>query len=159
MPATAENGWELSVTRHIAAPPEIVWQIMTQRLPEWWCPRPWTTEVVAQDWRAGGRSATVMHGPNGEVSGGEGIFLEVTPGVRFVFTDAISRANGHWMPQQPFMIGGMEISAETGGTRYYAWSRHWDEATCRRHEEMGFAEGWKAVADQLAALAEAEAGI
>jgi uncharacterized protein YndB with AHSA1/START domain len=154
MAATAENGWELSVTRHIAAPPEKVWQIMTERLTEWWCPKPWTTEIIEQDWRAGGRSATVMHGPNGEKSGGDGIFLEVTPGKRFVFTDALSHVDGKWMPQAPFMIGGMEISAESGGTRYFAWSRHWDEATCRRHEEMGFTGGWQAVADQLAALAE-----
>jgi len=154
MTATADNGWTLSVTRHIAAPPDVVWQVMTERTAEWWCPRPWTTEIVAQEWRAGGRNATVMHGPNGETSGGEGIFLEVTPGKRFVFTDAFSKADGTWMPQATFMVGGFELSPEEGGTRYYAWSRHWDEATCRRHEEMGFTEGWNAVAQQLATLAE-----
>ncbi|MEZ5572614.1 MAG: SRPBCC domain-containing protein [Halioglobus sp.] len=154
MTATAENGWTLSITRHIAAPPPVVWQVMTQRTAEWWCPRPWTTEIVAQEWRAGGRHAIVMHGPNGETSGGEGIFLEVTPAERIVFTDAISRADGGWMPQESFMIGCFELSAEAGGTRYRAWSRHWNEAACRRHEEMGFSEGWKVVADQLATLAE-----
>ncbi len=154
MTATADNGWELSVTRHIVAPPDKVWHIMTERLTEWWCPRPWTTEIIEQDWRAGGRNATLMHGPNGEQSGGEGIFLEVTPGKRFVFTDAVSHVNGKWRPQMAFMIGGMEISPADGGTRYYAWSRHWDEAACKRHEEMGFVEGWQAVAEQLAELAE-----
>lgn len=154
MTATADNGWELSVTRYIAAPPEKVWQIMTQHLTEWWCPRPWTTEVIEQDWRAGGRCATIMRGPNGEESGGDGIFLEVTPGERFVFTDVVSKTKGKWIPQTAFMIGGMEISPENGGTRYYAWSRHWDEAACKRHEEMGFVGGWQAVADQLAELAE-----
>lgn len=154
MTTTAESGWELSVTRHIAATPEAVWKIMTERLTEWWCPRPWTTEVIEQDWRSGGRSATLMRGPNGEESGGDGIFLEVTPGKRFVFTDAVSHVNGKWMPQAPFMIGGMEISPEAGGTRYYAWSRHWDEAAYKRHEEMGFVGGWQAVAEQLAELAE-----
>lgn len=156
MTATAGNGWELSVTRHIAAPPEKVWQIMTQRLTEWWCPRPWTTEIIEQDWCAGGRSAMIMRGPNGEESRGDGIFLEVAPGKRFVFTDVVSKANGKWLPQPAFMIGGMEISPEDGGTRYYAWSRHWDEAACKRHEEMGFTGGWQAVADQLAELAEGE---
>jgi uncharacterized protein YndB with AHSA1/START domain len=71
-----------------------------------------------------------------------------------VFTDALSTADGNWMPQTQFMIGGLEIAAEKGGTRYYAWSRHWDEATCKRHVEMGFFDGWNAVADQLATLAE-----
>ena len=158
MTATAENGWELSVTRHIAAPPDAVWKIMTERLTEWWCPRPWRTEIIEQDWRAGGRSSVMMHGPNGEKSGGEGIFLEVTPGKRFVFTDAVAKTTGKWTAQGPFMIGGFEISPEGGGTHYYAWARHWDEQACRRHEEMGFIEGWKAVAEQLAELAEGEAG-
>ena len=29
---------ELSVTRLIAVPPEKVWEIMTERIEEWWCP-------------------------------------------------------------------------------------------------------------------------
>jgi uncharacterized protein YndB with AHSA1/START domain len=155
MAATAENGWELSVTRHIAAPPDKIWNIMTTRLPEWWCPKPWTTEIVEQDWRAGGRSAMIMRGPKeGEVSPIEGIFLEVTPGKRFVFTNVVSKASGDFRPQAPFMIGGLELSPENGGTRYFAWSRHWDEASCNQHADMGFADGWSAVAAQLAALAE-----
>jgi uncharacterized protein YndB with AHSA1/START domain len=39
MTATADNGWELSITRYIAAPPEKVWDIMTNRIEEWWCPK------------------------------------------------------------------------------------------------------------------------
>jgi uncharacterized protein YndB with AHSA1/START domain len=48
---------ELSVTRLIDAPVDTVWKIATERLEEWWCPKPWTAEIVEQDWRAGGRSA------------------------------------------------------------------------------------------------------
>ncbi|HPG24738.1 MAG TPA: SRPBCC domain-containing protein, partial [Myxococcota bacterium] len=40
------------------------------------------------------------------------------------------------------------------GTRYRASARHWDEASMRQHEEMGFVEGWEAVARQLAELVE-----
>jgi uncharacterized protein YndB with AHSA1/START domain len=64
MTATAETGWELSVTRFIAAPPATVWQVMTQRQAEWFCPLPWRAEVVEQDWRAGGRCAMVFKGPD-----------------------------------------------------------------------------------------------
>lgn len=32
MTATAENGWELSITRHIVASPAQVWDIMTNRI-------------------------------------------------------------------------------------------------------------------------------
>ncbi len=156
MVAAAENGWELSVTRHIDALPAKVWQVMTERITEYWCPKPWTTEFTVLEWRSGGRKSGIMRGPNpGEESPMEGIFLEVTPLYRFVFTNVVSKASGDWMPDAPFMIGGFEIAAHNGGTHYTGWSRHWDAETCKRHEEMGFYDGWNAVADQLAALCEA----
>lgn len=145
---------ELSVTRFINAQPETVWQVMTERLPEWWCPKPWRTEVNAIEWRAGGAFNTTMYGPEGEEIPGQGIFLDVTPGKRMVFTDAL---NADWQPRQAFMVGLFEISSENGGTRYTASARHWHEDAVKQHENMGFAEGWGAVADQLAALAEAQA--
>jgi uncharacterized protein YndB with AHSA1/START domain len=155
MTATADNGWTLSVTRHIAAPTGRVWDIMTNRMTEWWCPKPWRTEIIAQDWRAGGQTDVVMHGPDGERHPHAGIFLEVVPGVRFVSTDAFVRdAQGRLMPNAPFMVGTWEIAPEGDGTRYTATARHWDEASTNRHAEMGFAEGWGACADQLKALAE-----
>ena len=36
---------ELSVTTHIDASPETVWQVMTGRMAEWWCPKPWTVTL------------------------------------------------------------------------------------------------------------------
>lgn len=149
-----DENLELSVTRLIAAPVATVWTIATERLAEWWCPRPWTVEIIEQDWRAGGRSAMVMRGPNGEAMPQEGVFLEVTPGVRFVFTDALT---ADWRPQNPFIVGIMEFAEEGGKTRYTATARHWTAEACDRHKAMGFEQGWTAVAEQLAALAETEA--
>jgi uncharacterized protein YndB with AHSA1/START domain len=149
---TSEN-LELSVTRLIDAPVETVWKIATQRWEEWWCPRPWTVEIIEQDWRAGGRSAVIMRGPNGEESPHEGVFLEVSPGKRFVFTDALTAG---WHPAGPFMVGIMEFADEGGKTRYTGSARHWTREDCDRHKAMGFEQGWGTVAEQLAALAEAE---
>lgn len=147
---------ELSVTRYIEAAPDKVWQVMTERQCEWWCPTPWRAEVVEQDWRAGGRSAMVFKGPDGEEMPQDGIFLEVTPGVRFVSTDACVRTdNGAWEPSGPFMIGTWEIAPEGTGTRYTASARHWTEEARNSHEAMGFTDGWGACADQLKALCEA----
>jgi len=144
------EGNELSVTRLIDSPADRVWTIITERLTEWWCPKPWTTEIVAMDWRAGGRSAMVMHGPNGERHAQEGVFLEVVPGKRFVFTDAYAAG---WVPQAPFMTGIFELADEGGKTRYTATARHWTAEAKAQHEAMGFAQGWGVVADQLATLA------
>ncbi|MGB5075870.1 MAG: SRPBCC domain-containing protein [Sphingorhabdus sp.] len=155
MTATDENGWALSVSRYIAAPPDKVWDAMTKRQAEWWCPKPWKTEIVEQKWHAGGRSAVIMHGPDGETSPQEGIFLEVTLGVRFVSTDAFVRTeDGEILPHVPFMVGCWEIAPEGNGTRYTATARHWSKADAKHHAEMGFVQGWGTCADQLAALAE-----
>jgi uncharacterized protein YndB with AHSA1/START domain len=158
MTATKDNGWQLSVTRTIAAPPEQVWHVMTDRQMEWWCPLPWRAEVIEQDWRAGGRAAIVMKGPDGEVHPHDGIFLEVTPEVRFVTTDAFVRdAQEGLIPNDPFMIGCWEIAPDGAGTRYSATARHWTEEAANRHAGMGFVEGWGACADQLVALCEGRA--
>ena len=71
---TADNGWALSTSRFIAAPPAAVWEAMTTRMEEYFCPRPWRCEIVAQEWCSGGRSANVMHGPDGERNENEGCF-------------------------------------------------------------------------------------
>ena len=151
MTATAENGWLLQIERHINVKPDVVWQVMTERMEEWWCPKPWRVEIIEQDWRAGGRSAMVMRGPEGEEMPQEGVFLEVIPGQRFVTTDAYRVG---WMPQEPFMTGFWEVVPDGDGTLYRAGARHWQEETMRNHEAMGFIDGWGVCADQLAALCE-----
>ena len=147
-----DNGFELAVERHIAASPAVVWKVWTQRTAEWWAPKPWTTRVLEQDLRPGGRSAMVMKGPDGETPPMEGVFLEVIPERSIVFTDAF-RAG--WIPQAAFMVGFFSFAPEAAGTRYRAGARHWDEAALKQHESMGFMQGWAVVAGQLAELAEA----
>lgn len=155
--------FELWVERRIDAPPDRVWQVMTGRLAEWWCPKPWTTTIIENDMRAGGSMRMVMRGPDGQTSSGEteespleGVYLEVTPGTRLVFTNVVQkRGDGDWLPQPPFMIGCLEVSPDGDGTHYRASARHWNEAAMKQHQDMGFADGWRTVADQLAALSEA----
>jgi uncharacterized protein YndB with AHSA1/START domain len=94
----------------------------------------------------------VMSGPDGESSPLEGVFLEVVPMKSIVFTNAFRPG---WIPQPPFMVGLFGFAPDGEGTIYRAAARHWDEAAMRRHEGMGFADGWALVAAQLAELAEA----
>jgi uncharacterized protein YndB with AHSA1/START domain len=149
---TAATDLRLGVETYIAAPPETVWDVMTRRMAEWWCPAPWRAEVIAQDWCPGGRAAMLFHGPDGEQMPQEGIFLEVTPGVRFVSTDAFTAG---WRPAGPMMVGTWEIEAEGTGTRYRAFARHWTQESHDQHRDMGFEAGWGAAAQQLKALCEA----
>lgn len=148
---TAKVPFELSIARFINAPPGVVWQVWTERLAEWWSPKPWTTRIIENDMRAGGRMAMVMTGPEGETSPLEGVYLEVVPQQAIVFTNVFTVG---WVPQTPFMVGFFTFTPSDGGTQYQAGARHWDEATMKQHEAMGFADGWSKAADQLAALVE-----
>ena len=147
--------YELSLERRIAASPAKVWQIWTERTAEWWCPKPWTTPVVDWDLRPGGSARVVMQSPDGERHEHNGVFLEVVPEGRVVFTDAF---RGDWVPDGPFMLAMIALEPDGDGTRYMVTVRHWSEEALKQHEAMGFHEGWGTVAAQLAALAEAEEG-
>ena len=141
---------ELSITRLIDAPREAVWRAFTDHLAEWWCPRPWTVELIEQDLRAGGRSAMIMRGPNGEESPQDGVYLEVIPHARIVFTDAFTKG---WNPAGPFIVGILDFADEDGKTRYTGTARHWTAEAMQQHEAMGFVEGWGKVAEQLEEVA------
>lgn len=149
----AETLHELTLTRMIAAPRAIVWRCWTEPelIKQWFTPRPWTTPVVEIDLRPGGASYMLFRGPDGEEFPNRGVYLEVVPGRRLVFTDAYVEA---WVPSvEPFMTAIITVSDEGGGTRYEAWVRHWSQAAMKRHEEMGFHDGWGRAADQLEAVA------
>ena len=152
---------ELSVTRYIDAPPETVYRVYTERTAEWWMPRPWTTPAVEWDLRTGGRMYTEMRSPEGQTDGGEGVFLEVVPGERIVWTNAFKPG---WQPQilsnegcDFAMVAIITLEPEGTGTRYTARVRHWDAEAVRKHDEMGFEQGWGQCAAQRAEIAEAEA--
>jgi uncharacterized protein YndB with AHSA1/START domain len=149
---------ELSVTTHIDAPPAKVWDAMANRQEEWWCPKPWRAVFEAKEARPGGRCDVTMYGPEGEVHPHNGIYLAWEEGRRFVSTDAIvfDQEGGDFEPHGPFMIGIWEIEPEGSGTRYTARARHWTEADSKRHEEMGFTEGWGACMMQLKELCEGD---
>ena len=104
------------------------------------------------DVRVGGASLVVMRGPDGSDLPCPGVYLEVVPNERLVFTDAYVRA---WEPsEKPFMTVILTFENENGQTRYTARVRHWTVADRETHEKMGFHQGWGQCADQLAALVE-----
>jgi uncharacterized protein YndB with AHSA1/START domain len=157
-----DQNLELSTTRYIDAPPEVVYRVWTERTAEWFAPKPFVTRVLAQELKPGGRSVIEMEGPDGTKYPHEGVFLEVVPNERVVTTNLFAAG---WEPRTQkttecdfAMVAITTFEPERGGTRYTARARHFDAEAVKKHEEMGFEQGWGMVADQLAELAEAEAG-
>lgn len=151
--AAALAARELTLTRLIDVPRDKLYRCWTEPelLRQWFCPRPWTTPVVEVDVRNGGSNLIIMQGPNGEEIPNRGVYLEVVPNEKLVFTDAFTEA---WKPSdKPFMTGIITFADEGGKTRYTATARHWSEEDRKTHEEMGFHEGWSKATDQLEELA------
>jgi uncharacterized protein YndB with AHSA1/START domain len=94
----------------------------------------------------------VMKTPDGQEMPNRGVYLEVVPNEKLVFTDAYASP---WTPsERPFMTVILTFDDLGGGqTRYTARVRHWSVADREQHEQMGFHQGWGLCADQLAALA------
>ena len=143
---------ELVLTRIIDAPREKLFAAWTQPelLKQWFAPLPYTTPRVEIDLRAGGSSLVVMRDPSGREFPNRGVYLEVAPNERLVFTDAFTSA---WQPsEKPFMTCVLTFENHNGKTKYTARVRHWTVADREAHEKMGFYEGWGKCTDQLAAL-------
>jgi len=149
----ASPAHELSLTRVIAAPASKLYRAWTEPdlLKLWFCPSPWRVSHAELDLCPGGRNVVVMNGPNGEEMPSAGIYLEVVPGRKLVFTDAYTEG---WVPtENPFMTGVVTFDdLGDGSTLYVARALHWTAENKRAHEEMGFHEGWGKATDQLEAL-------
>lgn len=153
--ADPRNDRELVLARLIDATPEQVYRAWTtpERYPEWFCPKPWRAEVATMDLRPGGGADITMYGPNGEVAPNPGVYLEVVPNRKVVFTDAYSEG---WVPTPD---GGMMTAvitfepADGGRTLYTARVGHPTPEKAAQHAQTGFHDGWGVVAEQLEAVA------
>lgn len=148
------TGNELAIERVMDVPVDVLWDAVTNHLTEWWCPRPWRSEIVALEWKNGGRFAITMKGPDGEVHAGDGMLLEVVPGKSFTFTNLLGEG---WTPQQAQpvgIVGKFEFSdAGNGKTNFRSSARHVNAADAEAHDKMGFTHGWGICADQLEEVA------
>lgn len=145
---------DLVISRVLNAPRAALWRAWTdpELLRQWWCPKPWATEVRAFDLRPGGAFHTFMQGPDGGSSDNPGSFLEIVPQQRLVFTSMLGAG---WRPQSPWLgfTAIITMEDEGQGCRYTARVMHPDKAVRDQHEQLGFFDGWNTVIGQLEAFA------
>lgn len=142
---------ELVLSRIIEAPRERVFEVWTRQFRQWWGPHGMTTPFCEMDLRPGGVFRTVMRAPDGSEYPTKGVFLEVTPPARIVFTNAFGPG---WTPDADiFFTADIVLAPLPGGkTHYLARALHWTQAQREEHEQMGFHQGWGESIDRLAAL-------
>jgi len=153
---------DLVLERIVDVPPELVWRAWTmpEHLMKWFTPAPWKTVACEIDLRPGGIFRTVMRSPEGREFSNVGCYLEVIENERLAWTNALE---GGFRPTTASTVCGedaffaftavISLAPHGEGTKYTAFVMHGDEASAKRHDQMGFEEGWGKALDQLVAVA------
>lgn len=145
---------DLTFTRTLNAPRALIWECWTtpEHLKHFFVPKPHSIEACEIDLRVGGKFNTTMN-VDGNVMENPGVFLEIVPQERLVFTDTYSEG---WKPApDPFMTAILDMADDgKGGTIYTITARHRSAESCKAHADMGFVDGWGTVATQLEAYAQ-----
>jgi uncharacterized protein YndB with AHSA1/START domain len=151
---TIDPKLDLVLERFVEVPPDLVWMAWTQpeHLKKWFTPAPWTTVDCEIDLRPGGVFRTVMRSPEGQDHPNMGCYLEIVPNRKLVWTDALetgfrpSRRDAHLGFR---FTAAVMLEPHGRGTKYTAIVMHGDEESCKKHDAMGFREGWGTVLEQL----------
>jgi uncharacterized protein YndB with AHSA1/START domain len=146
---------DLVLERVVDVPRRLVWKAWTEpeHLMPWYCPLPWKTVECEIDLRPGGLFKTVMRSPEGEDFPHLGCYLEVIPQERLVWTDALVAGFRPSLkpmlePVGPF-TAVITLEDEGKGTRYTAHVMHRTAEAARKHDEIGFSEGWGIALTQM----------
>ena len=142
---------DLVLQREIDVPVDLVWAAWTQpeHLVKWFAPAPWSITECEVDLRPGGMLRFVMRSPEGQEFPNVGCYLEIVPNERLVWTDAL--LPGYRPSTEPFFTVILTLEPRGNATLYTALAMHPDEEVRKKHEEMGFHQGWGQVLDQLVA--------
>jgi uncharacterized protein YndB with AHSA1/START domain len=103
----AEKG-ALVITRVFDVPRELVWKAWTdpKHLMRWWGPKHFTSPVCKIDLRVGGKYHYCMRSPAGHDFWSTGVFREIVPPKRIVYTDSFSDDNGNVVPATHYGMSG-----------------------------------------------------
>lgn len=140
---------DLVLEREIDVPVELVWKAWTtpKHLREWFAPKPWAIIACDIDLRPGGALTFTMRSPDGAEFPNVLCLLDVTPHERLVMTDTL--LGGYRPSANPFFTAVVEMERRGAGAYYKAMAIHGDAAGRKKHEEMGFHDGWGTVLTQM----------
>ncbi len=147
---TASTERELTITRILDAPRALVFKAWTEagHLAQWWGPKGFTNPVCEIDLRPGGALRIVMRAPDGAEYPMKGIFREIVPPERLVFTNIAVDAAGNSLLEGLTTVTFAEHGAKTKLTLQTR-----AVALVAQAERMvgGMEAGWTQSIDRLAA--------
>jgi uncharacterized protein YndB with AHSA1/START domain len=147
---------ELVITRIFDAPRERVWKAWTDpgEARQWWGPKGFTTPSLSVDLRVGGIFRYCMRSPEGKDYWGTGVYREIVPGKRIVYTDSFADEKGNVVPATYYGMGA-DIPLEMLVTVSFEEENGQTKVTLR-HAGMpvgphrdGAMQGWNEMFDKL----------
>lgn len=148
---------ELVITRVFDAPRDLVFRAWTDpaQLMRWWGPNGFTTPSVTVDLRGGGVFHYCMRAPDGQDYWGIGIYREIVPPEKIVYTDSFADAQGNLVSPSHY---GMSAShpAESLVTLMFTEHQGKTTVTLRQtvpdsaEEREGMQQGWTEMLGRLA---------
>jgi uncharacterized protein YndB with AHSA1/START domain len=130
----------VTIVRRIKAPPARIWAAITQAdlMLRWWGPDAGPTLSVVADVRPGGRFSVVFRLVNGDEHNPTGIYREVVPEKKLVFTWDLPGA-------EPESLVTFRLEPFDGGTELTLTHEHLPDEEARDSHE----QGWNGLLDKL----------
>jgi uncharacterized protein YndB with AHSA1/START domain len=99
---------DLIITRVFDAPRELVWKAWTEpeRVKEWWGPKVFAAPVIKIDLRVGGKYLYCMRDPDDKDYWSTGVYREIVPMQRIVYTDNFADEKGNRVPASHYGMSG-----------------------------------------------------
>ena len=99
---------EITIERVFDAPRELVWKAWTEpdRLMRWWGPANFTSPNCRIDLRVGGSYLFCMRSPEGKDYWSSGVYREIIPLERLVYSDSFADENGNRVPPSYYEMPG-----------------------------------------------------
>jgi uncharacterized protein YndB with AHSA1/START domain len=131
----------LTLVRQIKASPAKVWAAITQPdlMIQWWGPDAGPTLSVEADVRPGGRFSVVFRLLDGQEHNPTGIYREVVPEKKLVFTWDLPGA------PEPQSLVTFRLEPSAGGTELTLVHEHLPDEEARKSHEAG----WNGLLDKL----------
>ena len=151
-PAANPMERDLVLTRVFDAPRELVFRAWTdpKHMARWWGPKHFTSRVEQMDVRPGGAWRIVMCAPDGNEHPAQGVYREIVPPERLVFTnDAVDKDGsviiaGFTTVTFADHNGKTKLTLETRGVAKVAYA-----ANYLKGMEMGWTQSLERLAESL----------
>ncbi len=125
----------LSIVRKLDAGPAKVWRAITEAemLKQWMAPADeFKIPTAETDLRVGGRYHIIMHAPDGQVHDVSGVYREIVPNKKLVYTWAWKST-----PERQSVVT-IELRAAGSGTELTLRHEQFADAEARDHHQQGW---------------------